>query len=295
MASSKYTVSMDSAHLLMGKRSAIKLNLVTDNPNGVFVLPDSIPPEVEFQNSDKLTISKKEIGTNKFELSSEYIIQSFDSGDYRIQDLMYVTEGDTAISNAISLKVLPVEVDPEQPIYDEMPLLNAGRNMFDWVPTWWYWILIGFGIIAFGFLGYLILSKRITVKLSSAPRIPPYIVAKQKLDAIKEHKEWANGNAKLYYTDLTNVVREYLEGQFGINAMELTTKQLLMSLRASEFPKNLYADLKHLFKSSDFVKFAKMTPSVDENFQNFQIAENFIESTKPVPDSLPADTSKGMN
>lgn len=280
-----FKAALDSTHILMGKKTALKFSVITEgSPDGkVTIAKDSMPGAIEFSPTAEAKLSKKALGNGRYELTGEYILQSFDSGDYRIPGLLFITAHDTIESNAINLRVVPVETQPDQDIYDELPPLEPGKKFFDWVPNWWYWVLIGIAIIAAGIILYLILSKKVVIKLPTKAPEPPYEIARRQLNELKEQKLWESGQEKTYYTRLTDILRTYLHGRFGINAMELTSSQILSAIKALKLDVKESGRIKELLSTADFVKFAKLSPDLSNNIKSFNLAEEFIEATKPVP------------
>ncbi len=283
---SSFKAAIDSSYILMGNTTALKFSLISDKDDseGVFtMLTDSLPEQIEIRNiNTQPNITRTDLGNNRFELKGEYIIQSFDSGDYRIPELLYISNGDTVFSNPQFLKVVPVDVNPNQQICAEASVMSSGTGAFDWLPSWWYWILIGIIIIAGGMFAYLIMSKKVVIKLPSKKPVPPYDIARKQLNEIREEKLWDSATGKIYYTKLTDIVRSYLHGRFGINALELTSSQIIIALNELGLSKEEISSMKKLLVTSDFVKFAKMEPMREENIANFNIADQFVESTKPV-------------
>lgn len=286
---SSFKAATDSAYIMMGNTTALKFSLIADkaDADGTFsILADSVPAEIEFKKNHTPQITRTDLGNNRIELKGEYIIQSFDSGDYKIPGLVYTVNGDTLLSNAQYLKVVPVDVAEDQDICVDEPVLSSGKGFFDWLPGWWYWPLIGLLIIAGGVLAYLIMSKRVVIKLPTKKPEPPYVVARKQLDGIRQDKVWDVLPGKAYYTKLTDIIRTYLNGRFGINAMELTSSQILSALKDLNLSADEIASMKKLFVTSDFVKFAKMEPLREDNIANFNIADRFVETTKPVEETV---------
>ena len=95
---------------------------------------------------------------------------------------------------------------------------------------------------------------------------------------------WQSGKVKEYFSSLTDIAREYIEGQFGVNAVEMTTDDILDEIKPLRFPKETYNKLKDTMEVADLVKFAKysastlesdtalsdMTGFVNESYAHFQ-------------------------
>ena len=115
--------------------------------------------------------------------------------------------------------------------------------------------------------------------LKSTPKIPPHEVAMKEIERIKADKNWQKGNLKEYYTELTDVIRIYINNRFGFNAMEKTSAEIIDFLQ-EEGNKESVEELKQLFETADLVKFAKFAPLLNENDMNLVTAIDFINQTK---------------
>ena len=113
------------------------------------------------------------------------------------------------------------------------------------------------------------------------PKLPPYEQAIKELDEIKTRKLWQQGLNKEYYTALTETLRRYIVERFGVNAMEMTSGEILDTLQNKEEVHPVFDKLKQILSLSDFVKFAKVHPLPDENDLSISNAYSFVEETKP--------------
>lgn len=284
-----FKISLDSAHVLMGNLTGLKLTVIQagDTPGRVIAPIDSLMP-IELVSKDSLPeLVPESFGEGKHVFTALYKIQAFDSGDYRIPPFIYVTGRDTVLSNSAFLKVVPVDVSE---MTDINPTEGAGRfkaKWFDWMPDfitdYWYFILLGIVIVAGGICTYLILSRKVAVNiLPKKKERPPYLVAMDKLDKLKAKHLWEQGFEKPFYTELTEILREYLDRRFGINAMEMTSSQIMRALN-DRGDLQMSKDLMHqVLEIADYVKFARVQPLREDNIKSFDAAVKFVEDTKPV-------------
>ena len=91
-----------------------------------------------------------------------------------------------------------------------------------------------------------------------------------------------------FYTRLTEILRTYLDKRFGINAMEMTSSQIMQHVERHDLTRPSSALMKQILEMADFVKFAKVRPLPDDNVKSFNMATRFVEDTKPAPE--PAET-----
>ncbi|MBQ7532612.1 MAG: hypothetical protein IJT45_02815 [Bacteroidales bacterium] len=111
------------------------------------------------------------------------------------------------------------------------------------------------------------------------PTIPAIVTARAKLAEIKDSEAWKSLNTKDYYTNLTDIAREYLEGQFGIEAVEMTTDEILQAVRTLNINEIAKDKLQETLILADFVKFAKANPTAEQNEESFKETNYFVEDS----------------
>lgn len=128
---------------------------------------------------------------------------------------------------------------------------------------------------------------------------PPYQVAFDELAHIASMKLPEKDRFKTHYTLVTDVLRTYIEKQFRVHAFDRTTTELKQSLAQSTMAPEHGRQFIDLFRDSDLVKFAKITPTIAEAYQAIEWAGNLVEATRPKPElevtgppKKPLDTSK---
>lgn len=257
-----------------------------DSESAIFLLTPGVEV-VEGYNNPALKKAANANGSNI--LQSTIKIQSFDSGDYIIPPVIYTNGHDTVLSNSVALRVYPV--DTITAASDLMPMSTIlppyKRKLIDYLPDWlvdnWLFIVIGLVIIAGGICAYLLLTKKVKINILPQKKPePPYEVAVAKLSKLREEQLCEHGLQKEYYTRLTDILREYLDRRFGINAMEMTSTQIRHALNNSRDEIMSKQLVEQVLEISDFVKFAKAQPLGDDNVKAFEAARRFVEDTKPV-------------
>ena len=156
--------------------------------------------------------------------------------------------------------------------------------MPEFIVKYWWLILLIILLISGGIYAYFKWFKKGEVPFVKKQEIyiPPYDEAIMKLTQLKSEKLWEAGQDKEYYTRLTDILRNYLERRFDINAMEMTTGQIMDVLRKNEETLAVNDQLNKILEMADFVKFAKMRPLPEDNEVAYQRAVNFVNETKPV-------------
>ncbi len=279
---------LDSTQLLMGRVTALHLEIVQDQGTRGFLLQeksDTLTSMVEI--ADKPKADTVSLGNNREQINRDLILQAFDSGLYVLPPVAYVVGRDTFESNPLSLKVLPVPVDTTQDIIGIKPVEGVPFKLFDWVPDWmadywWAWLL-ALLLIGGGLYYYLKWYRHGRNPLRpEKKRLPPYEEAMINLEALKQRQLWQNGQEKEYFTGLTDILRVYIDRRFGINAVEMTSSEIVRTLKERNETRAVNEQLSMILEMADIVKFAAVRPLADDNEMAYQRAVNFVEQTKPV-------------
>ena len=123
-------------------------------------------------------------------------------------------------------------------------------------------------------------GKRLGDLFRPSPPQPPHVVAIKALEALHHQKLWQNNKHKQYYSALTDILRTYVAARWGFGAMEMTSDEIIETMRAEELPDKARMDLTAILRDADLVKFAKATPEAEQNEADYLKAYYFVEETK---------------
>ena len=247
--------------------------------SGVVELVESLPVDTLKRDGRYLKLQKR------------YRLAAFEEGmlnmgaagvlyaDKNIVDTLYARD-------SVYLKVATFQIDStSQSIYDLKPQYTLRFRVAE-IKGYLWWgvlllILLGAGFYALA--RYLdARGKRLGDLFKPAPPEPPHVVAIRALEALHHQKLWQNDRHKLYYSLLTDILRTYIAGRWGVGAMEMTTDEIIEAMRTIELPEKARMDLSSILRDGDLVKFAKFTPEADQNEGDYTRAYYFVEETKPV-------------
>ena len=279
---------LDSARLLMGRTTALHLEIVQDRgTRGALALEKSDTLTAMVEIAEKTKADTTALDNNREQISRDLILQAFDSGLYVIPPVAYIVGHDTVLSDPLSLKVIPVPVDTTQDIIDIKPVEGVPFRLLDWVPDWmadywWAWLL-ALLLIAGALYYYFKWYRHGRNPLRpEKKRLPAYEEAMLNLEALKQRQLWQNGQEKEYFTGLTDILRVYIDRRFGVNAVEMTSTEIVKTLKERGETKAVNEQLSMILEMADIVKFAAVRPLADDNELAFQRAVNFVEETKPM-------------
>lgn len=287
-------VKMDSVVLQMGRMSTLHVSVTQPKgAKGHFPLFSKLTEKGVIPvcgDSVELRMPVKtdtvESGGN-IRINLDVPVQAFDSGYYQLPRLAFVTGNDTVESNSVAFKVYPVNATADTPIGDFASVADpADPSFFDFLPDWfvdYWWLFLIALLIAVALILVYRRYRRVGHILPKKPEQTPYEEAIKRLNELKQRKLWEQGEEKEYYTELTDILRRYLWRRFGINAVEMTSRQILESLSGNKEIKDKRVYFRQILDMADFVKFAKVRPLPDDNILAFDNALRFVEETKPVP------------
>ena len=228
---------------------------------------------------DTVGVKKK---TGLMDVEANVILTPFEEGVYRLPDIPVVRElpdgqVDTLIFKGLELDVRTMPVDTAAFKPHDIKGQIRYPVTFKEIALYVGIVLIAAGIIAL--IVWLIVRRRRRLSGEGVVKDPPYIVALRKLDRYRGNRLWAPEKQKQFYSGVTDVLREYIAGRFGVGAMEMTTAEIFDGLKDSGIAPELMDETKELFLTSDLVKFAKMTVSDDENVKAVPTAVRFVTAT----------------
>ncbi len=275
--------SIDSVSIMVGQQTKIHLEIIKPGDKNVtfplFHAQDTIVKGLEVVDVVKFDTTK--INNNQEQINLDYLVTSFDDGLYYIPPFPIIYQADTFYSNALSLKVMTIPVDTvAKNFYDIKSVMQPKFVFADYL---YILIIIWVVLVILAVILYFVVFKKKKKKMPFKKTIvlPPHIRALNALEGVKRENMWQQGRYKEYYTQLTDILRIYLFERFGVNAMEMTSDEILLSVQAYHEAQSAYENLQQVLKLADLVKFAKLTPLPNENELSYMNSTLFVSQTQP--------------
>jgi len=271
----------------------VELSISVSAPDSASVIwpgPDELSP------AEILKIDTLDIG--KTEQSVRYTLSIFEPGEFELKDVpvivSYQNANDTLLVNPGSITVESVlnPADSSQDIRDIHPPVKLAWTLAELMP----YILAGAGLIVIAVAAWFLWRRYKIRRGEIVPYMPPpppaHVTALRRLEELRLKKLWQNGYIKEYHSELTEIVKEYIGGRYTINALEMTTYDMLESKNKWADSDEWFRQIKRILSSGDLVKFARYKPDPHENDQNLTYAFSYVETTKDSEGSTTVDSHK---
>ena len=287
--SSSVKVEIDTAQIKIGEQIQYKITVETDSLNLVYFPEGQTFSPIEMVEALKVDTTKKK---DRITLERIYALTQFDSGTYTIPQQRIAINEEPFMTDSFRIAVADVAIDTtKQKLYDIKPLVNVERSY----AQIWKWILgvvVTLLIIAGLVYWFFFRSKPLTEEEKVA-LLPPFDRALLQLKQLENSRYLIQDEYKKYYSELTNIVRSYLEEEVHVSALESTTDQLIERLELLkdagelDLSKETLDQFKKVLQTADLVKFAKSKPEMSLAEQDRKAVEFIVVKTKealPEPD-----------
>ncbi len=273
----------DTTAILIG--TPINFTIEINLPQGTSVAfplwADTLGDGIDILEKSKIDTIKAE-GKTDITLKQVLTVTALDSGIFYILPQRFIINKDSTkllFTQPVQIKADFPKVALDKDIKDIKPPLAPP---FDWI----FWALIAVGVIlviVLAWLAYKIFKKKENpfAKIFEEKPIPPHERALIRLEQLRVGKLWQNNQEKLYHVEISEIVREYIEGRFKVNALEQVTDETLEEMKGKAEPRHL-EQLKQILTLSDLVKFAKQQAGVGENELSLNNAFDFVKSTMEI-------------
>jgi hypothetical protein len=215
-------------------------------------------------------------------VTRNYMVTCFDSALIYIPYIPVTVDGEEYQSNKLALAFLSYDIPEEDAknIFGPKENMKTPIKFYEVKGMALYWILAILAILAavYLFIRYRD-DKPIIRRIKIEPKVPAHVRAISEIEELRQAGGPHNEDSKAYYTQLTDILREYINERFGFNATEMTSYEILEHLEESRDKESL-SELRDLLSTADMVKFAKFKPMLNENDQNLVNALEFVNDTK---------------
>lgn len=287
------TSSIDSTAIKIGEELRYSIEVDTDSTALVVFSEEQTFQPLEIINSYPVDSTKKE---SYYRLTKTYGLTQFDSGTYTIPKQKIVIGDKIFYTDSLKVQVNPVIVDTtKQKLFDIKPITQVEKTRSNlWARIAFFLLII---IVLAGIIYWFIWYKKPLTEAEKVAALPPYERARIALEKLNEDQYFRNDDVKQFYSDLTLILRQYLDEKVYDQSLESTTDELVFRLKTLQaanqinLSANTIRNIDTILKRADLVKFAKSQP----DFELAKLDKSTIElEIKQVKEGLPEPTEQEL-
>ena len=268
---------IDTTNIRIGEQFQLKISV--DETQNVII------PKIQLKGLE--VIDSTRIDTIKNSLIRRYILTGFDSGAFYIPQQQIFVKNQAFLTDSLLINIATIAIDTAKVKKFPIKSIKKEPYTFDDFKIYIYLILAILAIIGFWIYWFVIRKRKETEDAPTYRTLPPFEEAILRLNELDEKLLWQNNKIKEYYSELTEIVRGYIERELKVPALENTTDEVLAMIKdfknadSIETSKETIKKLKDLLQEADLVKFAKSKPLAIEIEDDRRDAEFIIGNLKP--------------
>ncbi|MDB4205353.1 BatD family protein [Polaribacter sp.] len=268
---------IDTTNIRIGEQFQLKIS-VAETQNVII-------PKIQLKGLE--IIDSTRIDTIKNSLIRRYILTGFDSGAFYIPQQQIFVKNQAFLTDSLLVNVATIAIDTTKVKKFPIKSIKKEPYTFDDFKIYIYLILAILAIIGFWIYWFVVRKRKETEDAPTYRTLPPFEEAILRLTELDEKLLWQNNKIKEYYSELTEIVRGYIERELKVPALENTTDEVLAMIKdfknadSIETSKETIKKLKDLLQEADLVKFAKSKPLAIEIEDDRRDAEFIIGHLKP--------------
>lgn len=289
----KVTSEVDTTSIKIGEQIKFKVIVEADSTDQVIFPEGQTFSPLETVEAFATDTTRK---NDRLTLAKIYALTQFDSGSYKLPMQRIEINGQGFFTDSLRIDVATVPVDTlAQKMFDIKPLIEVNKSYLNWW-KWFLGILVALLVVG-GALYWFVFRKKPLSEEEKVALLPPYDRALIELKKLENSKYLIQDEYKQYYSELTEIVRSYLEEDVNVSALESTTDQLIDKLELMtdagelELDKETIVQFKRILQTADLVKFAKSKPDTSVAEQDRKSIEQIVIKTH---DALPEPTEEEL-
>ncbi|MDC6365286.1 MULTISPECIES: BatD family protein [Flavobacteriaceae] len=289
----KISSEIDTTSIKIGEQIQYKITVETDSTDLVHFPEGQTFSPLETVEALMIDTTKNK---NRVILQRIYALTQFDSGAYTIPPQRIAVNEQPFYTDSFRIKVADVVVDTTtQKMYDIKPLIQVEKS-YAKLWTILLWVLLALLVVG-GLVYWFFLRKKPLTEEEMEALLPPYDRALLELKKLENSRYLIQDEFKKYYSELTDIVRSYLEEDVQVSALESTTSELITKLELLrdagelDLQDETISQFQKILQTADLVKFAKSKPAISLAEQDRKLVEQIVVKTH---DALPDPTDEEL-
>ncbi len=271
----------DPEDITIGDPVQLRIRIEADENLHIYLDPinDSEHEHLEVDKPQVKRIKAEDTPTGKAHYEVTYPLRAYAIGVHTLPSITIEYTDTDGNSGSIQTPAYLFEVRAVKP--PSATEIKEIKDPLPVPPNWFLYILalclLIMAIILLVFFYVRRRAKSIDLQPEVIPQRQPHETAYEHLKRIEGMNLVAQGEMKIYYTEISHVIRQYIAARYHIPALEMTTQELLDRLRPENIPIELVS---HFLTNCDLVKFARYSPMKPEAHERMEEARRIVDETE---------------
>ncbi|MCX8676742.1 MULTISPECIES: BatD family protein [unclassified Apibacter] len=263
-------------YIKFGEPIVLKITVKTGQKDTIIfpTITDTLSEKFEVLRQKKDTLRKN----NSIFISDSIIFSAYEEGTFSVPPQRILVNSKEYFTPSYKVTVAPVVTDSvKTPLFDIKSIVQIPKNVWDYIQPFLGYVLVLLVILVCVIIYFIRRNK----KKSETHKSEPDVLAIKRLKKLKKSNYIAKDLYKKYYSELTSIIKDYMEARWNFPATKLLSDDLLKYLKKEKWiDENEIENLSGIFKTSDLAKFAKYKSTPEETKLHMEKAINFINLTK---------------
>ena len=271
----------DPEDITIGDPVQLRIRIEANENLHIYLTPinDSEHEHLEVDKPQVKRIKAEDTPTGKAHYEVVYPLRAFAIGAHTLPSITIEYTDTNGNNGSIQTPTYLFEVRAVKPPSDTE--MKGIKDPWSVPPNWLLYILAALLVIvvigAIIFLYFRRRAKPVDLQPEALSQRQPHEIAYEQLNRIEGMNWVAQGEMKIYHTEISHVIRQYIAARYHVPALELTTQELLDRLQPEDIPKEL---MQYFFTNCDWVKFARYSPTKPEAHERMEEARRIVDETK---------------
>jgi len=271
--------AVDLAEIYIGDLINYRLTIIHDSD--IVLTPPPIGANLgAFDVKDYQADDEFHLEDGRIKIESRFKLTTFTTGEYIIPPIPVEYMKPDSIKKILISEPVPIRVKSLLAEAADTADIRDLKGLIEFKPKipWWYYPAGGLLLIVIiAVLIWWRVGRGRDKDIEPVDLRPPWEIASERLAMLKEKNYPDSGEIKLYYIELSEIIRAYLQRVYAIPVLDMTTYEFLTAVREKDIDEQLYERLKKFLQFADLVKFAKFVPEIQRVHNDFEEAISVVD------------------
>jgi hypothetical protein len=272
--------SVDRAEMYVG--DLVKYQVTISHDPSIALVPPPLGANLgAFDVKDYQADVETKLPDGRVQNQTTFVLSTFTTGDYIIPPVPIIFQMKDGSRKIMMAEPVPIKVKSLLENSSDSVDIKPLKNPYEFRRNLTIYFLLG-GLFVLLILAALVILRRRKMRTGgeNVDLRPAWEIAFERLALLRERRFLDDGKVKLYYIELSEIIRWFLGRMHGITVLDMTTDEFLGQFKELTLPEGLFDLTSAFLRHADLVKFAKYVPDRERSEAEFSVAHDIIERAR---------------